>query len=145
LERGVLGNPAVMPECLSSVPAASVIFIVCMFALSLGVIGQLSVLQIRDFRRNLRLEAARQRLGLKRGHRLSGSRPFRPKFPPAPRTVSAGVGDRTVLSHPWTTATAGSCAAVGSTPVTMTAMAATDAQAAVRIFWTPRRPELRPA
>jgi len=42
-------------------------------------------LQIKDYRRNLRMEAKREQLGLKRG---TSARPFRPKYPLAPTVTT---------------------------------------------------------
>jgi len=72
--------------------------------LSLLFVGHLGVLQVREIRRNRRMDKERERLGLKRGHRRSSYPPFGPRFFPARRADLGSANDGTAMSQTWTLA-----------------------------------------
>jgi hypothetical protein len=73
-------------------------------ALSLVVVGYLLRLQVQELRRNRRMDAERERLGLKPGPGGKAHRPFRPKLAPDLRTAWSGINGRTAPAQSWTVA-----------------------------------------
>lgn len=73
-----------------------------MVAQSLLFVGYLFMLQVREMQRNWRMNAKRERLGLKTGKRGDGRRPFRPRFPNFLRPAASSSNTATAPSQTWT-------------------------------------------
>jgi hypothetical protein len=104
LERAVLVFKDAMRSYLLTLGPG--IMVGWLVTLSLLLVGHLGALQVREIRRNRRMDKERERLGLKRGHRRASYPPFGPKFFPTRRADLDNGNNGTAPSQTWTLAPA---------------------------------------